>query len=44
LADGSVRLIPETVDFRGNPPDWNDQLGVWMKLNTMGGGLPAELP
>ncbi len=41
MADGSVRFIPETVEFNG---DWNNQLGVWMKLNTSSGGLPVQLP
>jgi hypothetical protein len=41
MADGSVRFVPETVEFNG---DWNNQLGVWMKLNTSAGGLPVQLP
>lgn len=44
FADGSVRFIPETVQFLGNPANWNDQLGVWMKLNNHAGELPVQLP
>lgn len=42
FADGSVHFVSETIEFKGN--DWADQLGVWMKLNTFNGGMPAQLP
>jgi prepilin-type N-terminal cleavage/methylation domain-containing protein/prepilin-type processing-associated H-X9-DG protein len=44
FADGSVRFIPESVEFLGTPADWNNQLGVWMKLNNMNGQQPVKLP
>jgi hypothetical protein len=40
-----VRFLSETIEFKGGgSPDWNDQLGVWMKLNNMNGRLPVQLP
>jgi len=45
MADGSVRFIPESVQFLGIPTmNWNDQLGVWMKLNNHAGELPVQVP
>jgi len=49
FADGAVHFIPETIQFAtfdtaGNITNWNDQLGVWMKMNTQAGEIPVELP
>jgi prepilin-type processing-associated H-X9-DG protein len=43
LADGSVRIIPETVEHINNYGG-TVQGGVWMKLNNFAGNQPVAVP